>query len=163
MAPLYNSLAKGSRDLFFYYFFFSTYLKWINYPNCTSCSTCNLAYTATHACNAQQQQWNTSCISNVCSKLAPHTGTQRDLLHKTSTMASTKRWFRMQRHAVNSYRKGSGALTFAKTKKIMIQCHTYRDCLRAVCYTREQAMIKQENKKKKKKRKTKKQWCSGQV
>lgn len=59
--------------------FFSTYLKWINY--CTSCSTYNLAYTAMHTCKAQQQQWNTNCISSVCSKLALHTGTQRNLLH----------------------------------------------------------------------------------
>lgn len=55
----------------------------------------------------------------------------------------------MQCHAVNSYRKGCGVLTFAKTKKIMIQCHMYRDRLQAVCYSREQAMTKQDNKKKK--------------
>ena len=54
----------------------------------------------------------------------------------------------MQCHAVNSYRKGSGVLTFAETKKIMIQCHTYWDCLQAVRYGREQAMTKQGNKKK---------------
>lgn len=56
----------------------------------------------------------------------------------------------MQCHAVNNYRKGTAVLTFAKTKKITLQCHMYKDCLKAVCYSREQAMTKQDNKKKKK-------------
>ena len=125
----YTALWWQEAEIFSSYFFFSTYLKWINYPKCTSCGTCNLAYTATHTCNAQQQLWNTKCICTVCSKLALHTATQRDLLHRFLQWPKQKRWFCMQCHAVNSYRKGSGVLTFAKSKKTMTQCRTYRDCL----------------------------------
>lgn len=72
---------------------------------------------------------------------------------QTCTMASTKGWFCMRCHAVNRYRKGFRALTFAEAKKIMAQCCMYRDCLQAVHYSREQAMTKQENKGKKQKTK----------
>lgn len=62
----------------------------------------------------------------------------------------------MQCHADSSYKKWSRIHIFAETKKIIIQCGTYQDCLQVVRYSREQTMTKQDNKEKK----TMVQWSS---
>lgn len=150
-----NSLAKGRRGLvglsFLIYFFFLVL-------------TCSELITQT-ACPAIPVTWHTQQHTHamhrtaVKHKLDLERMLQASTVHRnaerpstqTCTMASTKGWFCMQCHAVNRYRKGFRALTFAKAKKIMAQCCMYRDCLQAVHYSREQAMTKQENKGKKQK------------
>lgn len=126
----YRTLWPREAQIFFYDFFLV--LTWCELITQTVCPAVPVTW---HTQQHTHMQCTATAVKHklylqcMLQASTAHRNTERSST-QTSTMAWTKRWFCMQHHAVNGYRKASGVLTFPKTKKIMIQCTgtAYKQC-----------------------------------